>query len=307
MKGISVIIPTFNRAKLLKEAIGSVLVQDFAGSIEIIISDDGSTDETLELISSFGSQVKIIKKPKNSKLQGASYARNRGILAATQPYICFLDSDDFYLPGHLSKMVFAIESEPNYGFALCNSLKMMDIENENRFKRWTKSNPEAGDIKNLAINATNFANTNSFIFRKEVFQLVGLFDEKLKNAEDTDIWMRISENFKGVHANHYGTVIRLHNNQRLTDAPKYDLLENHYQVFSNALRRYRSENMKDPDRLRKLYYLCFKYKVSQFPLFNTVYRSLSYRNIKRDAYRSNDSSWKPLNYFVDNPRIPSDF
>ncbi|WP_405199938.1 glycosyltransferase family 2 protein [Christiangramia sp. LLG6405-1] len=299
MKGISVIIPAFNRAKLLKEAIISITEQDYQGSVEILISDDGSTDEVSKVASSFGPQVKFIEKPKDSIHKGASYARNRGILAATKPYICFLDSDDFYLPGHLTRMVAAIESGPDFGFALCNSLKMIDIEHDNRFKRWTKLNVEPRDISNLAISTTNFANTNGFIFKREVFQKIGLFNEKLKNAEDTDMWIRISEKFKGVHANHYGTVIRLHSDARLTDVPKHVLLENHYEVFSNALKRYYKDGMEDSYRLQRLYSLCLKYKVSQWPIFNKAFKTISIRNMKREAYTAEDYSWKPLESFIE--------
>lgn len=298
MKGISIIIPTYNRAELVKDAIHSVINQDFPGPVEIIISDDGSTDETLAMASSFEPKVKILRKPNSCKSQGASGARNRGILKATQTYICLLDSDDFYLPGHLMKMVTAIESRPGYGFALCNSLKMLDVERENRFKRWTKHDIELKDLNNLAITTTIFAHTNNFIFKKEVFEKVGLFDERYKNAEDTDMWMRINENFKGIHANHFGAVIRLHTLQRLTDVPKQFLLQIHYDVFRSAIRRYKYDGLNDKYRLRKLWLLCLKYKISQWPGFNKIYKIISERNTEEYVSTADDSSWKSLEYFI---------
>jgi glycosyltransferase involved in cell wall biosynthesis len=72
--------------------------------LEIIVSDDGSTDNGVDIARSFGSPVKVLLKPGNCPDQGVSGARNRGIEAATQSYIAFLDSDDYYLPGHLNKM-----------------------------------------------------------------------------------------------------------------------------------------------------------------------------------------------------------
>lgn len=180
MKGISVIIPTYNREKLVGEAIKSVLNQDYKGIVEIIISDDGSTDNTFQVVSSFGSEIKLLIKPNDCHSQGASGARNRGISKATQPYICFLDSDDLYLPGHLKRMVMALESELSIGFSICNTLEMFNIEGENKYKRWTKEKINSRDIKNLAITSSRFANTNAFIFKKEVFEKVGLFDEKIR-------------------------------------------------------------------------------------------------------------------------------
>ncbi|UJH91746.1 glycosyltransferase family 2 protein [Antarcticibacterium sp. 1MA-6-2] len=134
MKGISVIIPTYNREKLIGEAIKSVLDQDYNGNVEIVISDDGSTDNTVEVVSSFGSNVTFLHKPVDCLSQGASGARNRGILKASQPYICFLDSDDLYLPGHLKKMVSALEAKSEFSFAICNSLEMVEINNKRVYR-----------------------------------------------------------------------------------------------------------------------------------------------------------------------------
>ncbi|WP_026839415.1 glycosyltransferase family 2 protein [Gillisia sp. JM1] len=299
MKGVSIIIPTYNRAEFVKEALQSVIEQDYPGLIEIIVSDDGSTDETLSVASSFGNKVKILRKPEDCKSQGASGARNRGILRSTQPYICFLDSDDFYLPGHLHKMILAIETDPGLDFALCNSLVMLQVEQNNKFKRWTKINIEPRDIFNLAISTFHFAHTNGFIFKKKVFEKVGLFNENYKNAEDTDMWMRINENFKGIHADHYGTVTRLHNQHRLTDISKHYLLQIHYDVFRKAIRRYKNKSLNDKYRLRKLWLLCFKYKISQWPGFIKIYKIISEHNTKESILAADDSSWKSLEYYID--------
>lgn len=89
-KGISIIIPTFNREAFIGEAIQSILKQEYPYKIEIIISDDGSTDNTLSIAARYGQKRKILKKPDNCLSQGASGARNRGIAAATQPFLGFL-------------------------------------------------------------------------------------------------------------------------------------------------------------------------------------------------------------------------
>lgn len=299
MKGISVIIPTYNREKLVGEAIKSVLNQDYNGSVEIIISDDGSTDNTLEVVSSFGSSIKLLIKPDDCHSQGASAARNRGIAKATQPYICFLDSDDLYLPGHLKKMVMALESDQSMGFAICNTLEMFSITGQNKYRRWTKKKIHYRDIQNLAITTSHFANTNAFIIKKEVFEKVGLFDEKIRvGGEDTDMWLRINENFKGLYSNHYGCVIRIHNMPRLTDVPKKSLLEIHYEIYRNAIKRYHSENINDYFRLRSLWLLSLKYRISQWPFFNNIYRIISERNNKKTNPTLKDSL-NTLEFFMD--------
>lgn len=298
MKGISVIIPTYNREKLVGEAIKSVLDQDYSGIVEIIISDDGSTDNTLEVASSFGSKIKILHKPDNCDSQGASGARNRGILKATQPYICFLDSDDFYLPGHLNKMVSALESENKISFAICNSLEMIEINNKRVYRRWTKANIGCRDLENLSITTIYFANSNGFIFKRNVFNKVGLFNEEIQVGEDSDMWMRINENFKGVYSNHYGSVIRNHNMNQLSDIPKSNLRASHYSVYKNAIKRYHEKNLKNYYRLQALWFLTLKYKISQLPLFSTIYVFMSNRNNRKKNEIIPDSSWHSLQFFV---------
>jgi len=299
MKGISIIIPTYNRQEFVKDAILSVINQNFQGPTEIIVSDDGSTDGTLAVVSSFGSKVKILKKPIDCNSQGASGARNRGILNATQPYICFLDSDDLYLPGHLKQMITVIESEPELGFALCDSLEMLDVQQENKFRRWTKINIKPRDIANLSITTIYFANSNGFIFKKEVFDIVGIFNEDFQVGEDSDMWMRINERYKGKYAKHYGTVIRKHNSNQLTDIPKQDLIMGHYQVYRSALIRYHAIGLKDSYRLRALCILTMKYKLSQWPILKSIYIFWAQRNKRKMSQTKEDPSWKTLNYFGD--------
>ena len=297
MKGISVIIPTYNREKLVGEAIKSVLDQDYSGIVEIIISDDGSTDNTLGVASSFGSEIKILHKPDDCNSQGASGARNRGILKATQPYISFLDSDDFYLPGHLNKMVSALESKSEFSFAICNSLEMIEKNNKRAYRRWTKANIDHRDLENLSITTIHFANSNGFIFKRNVFSEVGLFNEKIRVGEDSDMWMRINENFKGVYSNHYGSVIRNHNMKQLTDIPKSSLRASHYVVYRNAIKRYHEKNLNNFFRLKALWFLTIKYRISLLPIFSTFYIYMSNRNNKKKNEIIPDSSWHSLQFF----------
>lgn len=102
---ISVVIPTFNRAKLLQRAVDSVLGQTVQAA-EVIVVDDGSSDDTPEICRQFDSRVKVVRQTN----AGASIARNTGVQQAKQPWIAFLDSDDYWTPPHLAKMMQAIEA-----------------------------------------------------------------------------------------------------------------------------------------------------------------------------------------------------
>ena len=95
---MSVIIPTYNRGWILKEAVESVLAQDFT-DYELIVVDDGSTDDSREILNSFGQKIIVLRQPN----QGVSAARNRGIAAARAQLVALLDSDDLWLPQKLSR------------------------------------------------------------------------------------------------------------------------------------------------------------------------------------------------------------
>ena len=110
MTKVSVIIPTYNRLSMLKEAVDSVLAQDFE-DLELIIVDDGSTDGTSEEIRTYGGRVKLIQQPQN---RGVSAARNRGILQARGKYIAFLDSDDLWVKDKLKAQLAFLNNNPQY-------------------------------------------------------------------------------------------------------------------------------------------------------------------------------------------------
>jgi glycosyltransferase involved in cell wall biosynthesis len=97
---VSVIIPTFNRGWILKEAVDSVLAQDYKG-FELIVVDDGSTDNTSEILASYGNDIRVLFQEN----KGVSASRNRGIAETSGQFIAFLDSDDLWLPQKLSTQV----------------------------------------------------------------------------------------------------------------------------------------------------------------------------------------------------------
>jgi glycosyltransferase involved in cell wall biosynthesis len=252
-KGVSVIIPVFNREHFVAEAIQSVIDQDYKGEIEIIITDDGSTDNTLDVAASFGNQVKILKKPNGCFTQGASASRNRGIGAASKEYICFLDSDDFYLPGHLNKMVTILENEIPLGFAFCRIMECQEIDNKRKFRPWTHQKIFKTDIKNPVVSRSHIVHTNSFMFRKEVFEKVGYFNESYQNGEDGDLWMRISEFYKGAFVNHFGAIYKTrHDYTQLSKTKKDENKDAYFKIYSAAVSRYYTLGLKSPFRIFKL-------------------------------------------------------
>ncbi|HEY5587817.1 MAG TPA: glycosyltransferase family A protein [Candidatus Paceibacterota bacterium] len=295
MKGISIIIPTYNREQFIEEAIQSVLDQEYEGRLEIIVSDDGSSDRTLEIAESFNNRVTVLRKPANCLTQGASSTRNRGIRASSEPYICFLDSDDFFLPGHLKKISLALESEQNLGFAFCRTLEIKEEKDTRLFKAWTRVHITKNDILYPVISKNNIVCTNVFIFQKYVFDKVGVFNETYMNGEDGDMWMRISEQYKGTFVDYFGAVRRKHEFNQISDTRNRAVLKCHSEIYKNACKRYYQSGIKDFYRIFRLRILVFKYRIYYFTLFFYIYRYyINYKNTQNT--KSND--WHVLSHFL---------
>lgn len=312
-KGISVIIPTYNREEFTEETIQSVLDQDYEGNLEIIISDDGSIDNTLNIARSFGDKIKIIEKPKDCLTQGVSSTRNRGIKASTQPYICFLDSDDYFLPEHLKKIVIALEKIPETGFAFC---RILDVKEENKlrlFRPWTLLHVFRNDIKNLVVARSLIVQTNSLIFKREVFENVGYFNESYSNDEDGDLWMRISEQYACQFSEHYGVVYRTNHgiSHQIHNNPTEGRLNSYLNVFENALKRYYELKLKDTYREYKLkmriLHCKFEYSwfernwrhyllIAKYPI--SYLRDWKYRSVE-SIDKNKMKEWQDLSTFID--------
>ncbi len=183
-KGISVIIPTYNRIRFLKRAIASVLYQDWK-EYEIIVVDDGSTDGTKEeLISVFGKKIKIISHPEN---RGVSAARNTGIRNARYPFIAFLDSDDYWFSKKLSFQMDFFEKKEDA--VICQTEEIW-IRKGRRVNPKKKHKKLSGDIFKPSLRLC-LISPSAVMLKKELFDEVGLFDEDLPVCEDYDMWLRI--------------------------------------------------------------------------------------------------------------------
>lgn len=295
MKNVSIIIPTYNREKLLPRAVESALSQDFSGEIEIIISDDGSTDDTIKVANSFGENVKVVLKPADCKTQGPSSTRNRGITSASYPYILFLDSDDYFFPGHIKKMVSAIEKNPDFGYVFCRILEINETITPPAFRLWSKVEITEREIINLNISSHNVAQTNGFIFKKEVFEKVGVFHEDIYHGEDIDLWMRVSEFCNGDFSDHYGAALRRNGTDQLTADSKESLLKIQQKVFRNALKRYHKLKLNNSYRLLKLLYINLYYIIIQLPIIKKAFLS-SYEKKNEKARIS--QVWYPLSHYI---------
>jgi glycosyltransferase involved in cell wall biosynthesis len=181
----SIIVPTYNRAALIGYTIQSLLDQSY-DNFEIIIVDDGSTDNTEEIIKNhYQSKVKYYKI-KNSE---RAYARNYGVSRSTGDYINFFDSDDIALPNHLAEASTAIEVlNPevfHLNYALKNANKLIYNNNNNY--------PEANHI---LLKGNNLSCNGVFLRRDVILQNKFNENRALSASEDWELWLRLSARFK---------------------------------------------------------------------------------------------------------------
>ncbi len=180
---ISVIIPTYNRLSFLDKAIASVFCQRRDG-FELIIVDDGSTDNTAEFISAYQKDIKYIYQAN----QGPAAARNTGIRVAGGELIAFLDSDDWFAPQKLQVQAAAMEAEPQYLISHTDEIWYRRGKLLNQKKKHFKP---GGLIFEKCLRMC-VVGMSTVMVRRALFDQIGLFDERLPCCEDYDFWLRAS-------------------------------------------------------------------------------------------------------------------
>jgi glycosyltransferase involved in cell wall biosynthesis len=180
---VSVIIPTYNRAQRLGKAIDSVLAQSHQ-DFELIVVDDGSEDNTDELIGNYNSDIVYIRQ-ENS---GAAAARNRGVEKARYNLLAFLDSDDWFAENKLETQIEAMNRNPSCLISHTNEIWYRNGQILNQKLKHKKS---SGDIfaQSLELCAVGMS---TIMIHKEIFDRYGFFDEGYPCCEDYEFWLRIS-------------------------------------------------------------------------------------------------------------------
>lgn len=207
---VSIIVPTYNRQKTLPDTIQSILQQTYT-NWELIIVDDGSTDDTGKLVSQYSLTDKRIKYLSTGNNHGPSWARNYGMRNCRGEYIAFLDSDDVWLEKHLYESMKALQEE---GVSVCFSLwyeknnttgelyKVLEPEDEETLKKvMTELNlkehnnriifPSHEFYEIKCLKTVHICHINTMVLKREVVDRVGMLNEKLGGSEDTDYIYRI--------------------------------------------------------------------------------------------------------------------
>ncbi|UCD33432.1 MAG: glycosyltransferase family 2 protein [Desulfobacterales bacterium] len=195
MPEVSVIIPTFNRAKIVPKAIDSALQQTYR-DYEIIVVDDGSTDNTKAVLEPYDDKIEYRYKDNG----GISSARNYGIKLARGRYVALLDSDDYWLDKKIERQMACFWDNPSYGMVAtrCSSF---DIDGnfdtvEPQGKIRAKNRPGKSGWIYQDLFYRNFIRTSSVVIKRDCFAKVGLFDESLYQCNDVDMWMRMARAYQ---------------------------------------------------------------------------------------------------------------
>jgi len=180
---VSVIIPTYNRWPMISEAVESVLAQSFR-DFELIVVNDGSTDETALELASFGTRLRLIAQPR----RGVSAARNIGVAAAKGRYIAFLDSDDLWRSDKLAIQTAFMQQNPHLDVCQTEEIWLRSGVRVNQKKKHHKP---SGDIFRQSLDLC-LVSPSAVMMTKDLFERLGGFDQSLPVCEDYDLWLRIA-------------------------------------------------------------------------------------------------------------------
>lgn len=188
---VSVVIPTYNRAGIICETIDNLFQQTYR-HFEVIVVDDGSTDDTRSKLLKYGNRIRLIRQ----KNCGPAVARNHGARVARGEIIAFQDSDDLWKPTKLERQVSLLERDSSLACCLCNI--RLEIVDGKEFTSFDQSlihpQQEEGIWLNVAdVLATRFVLfTQAVAIRRETFEKLGGFDESLRYLEDYDLPLRLA-------------------------------------------------------------------------------------------------------------------
>lgn len=215
---VSVIIPTYNRADLVVEAVGSVLAQT-AGDLEAIVVDDGSEDGTEEAVGATGdARVRYVAKAHS----GIAATRNRGVAEARGRLLAFLDSDDLWVPEKLEKQLPLLEGEAGFVYARYRSERNGEV---------LRSKPVGGPSGRIyeALLKRIFVQMSTAVVKREAAEAAGPFDETLAYSDEYDFFLRLAERFPAAFVDEDLVIYRVHGGNE--SANRFRRVEENLEVY----------------------------------------------------------------------------
>lgn len=266
---VSVVIPNYNYEKYVARTINSVLAQTYP-NLEIIVIDDGSKDNSLEVLKSFGDKIKVVRQ----KNQGVSRARNYGVELSSGEYIAFLDADDLWLSDKIEKQLAKFKTNESYGLVHC-SMSLINLEDEIIGEN---SSGQEGWVfeeflkfqSGVVIGAGSTA-----LLKRSVFEEIGGFDLRLSTSADWDLSCRIARRYEIGFIREPLALYRIHNSNMHSNINlmRHDMLIGFEKAFA-----------AEPERLRAIKGEC--YGNLHYALAGSYFHSKKYANFVRHLLKS---------------------
>lgn len=232
---VSILMPTYNRASYLNEAIDSVLDQTYR-NFELLVVDDGSTDNTREVVDSYlsDSRVRYLYKENG----GQSSGRNFGFSHSRGEYICFLDSDNKWLPKKLDICISAALENPDFDIIYGENIAIDSDGNELHKIRMRR---HSGCIT-AELLKDNFVTINTATLKRGCYDTMGGLDENFLRAPDYEFWLRLSTKYRFLHIPEYMAQYRIMEDQISSDKEgrfkaNKEILEHFFYQYPNAVSR----------------------------------------------------------------------
>lgn len=255
---VSVIIPVYNASKFLNATIASVLLQEETG--EIILVDDDSEDNSVDIINENilkDKRIKLIRLEKNS---GSANARNEGILLASMPYISFLDADDFFLANRFKNSIDLLENDSTLDGVYT---KVKNVFNSNFRPAIYKHNDIIGTPKKvepqklfhyIMSESGDFFSIIALLLRKDVFKKVNMFDVRLRIGQDIDFTYTLTQKLRLIESN--DEEIKIYRNlhdSNITSSRLFPIYNNRFKIVTKWANKCKKE--KIPLKIKFVIYL----------------------------------------------------
>jgi glycosyltransferase involved in cell wall biosynthesis len=227
---VSVVIPTHNHARFLAKAIDSALSQTHAPS-EVIVIDDGSTDNTPEALSGYGNRIRTVRQPN----RGVAAARNAGVALASGEFLAFLDADDVWLPTKLERQVARFREEPDLGLVHCG---VEEIDEDGALLRRVQDGLDGwvADAMLMFKRSVILGGGSGAMIPLALFKEAGGFDEVLSTSADWDLYYRVARRHRVGFVTDVLLGYRIHGSNMHTNISvmERDMIRGYLKAFINA-------------------------------------------------------------------------
>ena len=232
---VSVIIPTYNRAGYLKQSLESVLAQTYR-NLEVIVVNDGSTDETKTKLEPYLNRISYFEKSNGGK----SSALNLGLKHISGEYVWVFDDDDIALPELVASHISVFESQPEVGFVYSGYAFFEGKDADNVIETVEATAHPDGEMLGQLLSG-NFISGVSVVVRRQCYDRVGIYDERLIRAQDYDMWIRLTRaGFKAGVIRRPLVRVRKHDGMRGSEEDRFDtslLIEKHLEYHRIIMKK----------------------------------------------------------------------